>query len=215
MQRPAHGIGLTGDPQARDQPCGRRRSLALPTTTLSAARTVPTHANPDRRKGMTRTTTALAATAALIGGATLAVTAQGQNQPPQTITLHGGPAAKRDVKQIDVKPRGTSIGDQTLAAETLRREGTPIGRALVDCTALDASYGGPVCVVTLLTREGQITAQGASEHRALPGSGGDPGTAEVFAITGGTGTYAGATGNLRLRSTSKGDTFTLTLGATA
>jgi hypothetical protein len=162
---------------------------------------------------MIRTTIALAAAATLIGGATLAVTAHGQSQPPQTITLHGGPAATRDIKQIDVKPRGTSLGDRTLAAETLRRDRKPILRALVDCSALDASYGGPMCVVTLLTREGQITAQGASEDRALPGSGGDPGTAEVFAITGGTGTYTGANGTLRVRSTSTGDTFTITLGA--
>jgi hypothetical protein len=164
---------------------------------------------------MTRITIALAASAtlAVAGGAALAVTAHGQGQPPRTITLRGGPAAERDIKQIDVAPHGTSLGDRTLAAETLRRGGAPIGRALVDCTALDASYQGQTCAVTLLTREGQLTAQGASANRALPGSGGDPGTAQVYAITGGTGRYLGATGTLRVRSTSKGDTFTATLGA--
>jgi hypothetical protein len=169
---------------------------------------------------MTRTTIALAATAALIGGTTLAVTAQGQDQSPQTITLQGGPAAKRDMKQIDVKPRGTSVGDRFLVAETLRRDAKPIGRLLLDCTAVDASYKGQNCVITLLTRDGQITAQGGGEDRPLPGSGGDPGsgdpqTGDVFAITGGTGAYAGATGTLRVRSTSKGDTLTITLGASA
>ena len=40
---------------------------------------------------MTRTTIALAVTAALIGGAALAVTAQGQDQSAQTITLRAAP----------------------------------------------------------------------------------------------------------------------------
>jgi hypothetical protein len=164
---------------------------------------------------MTRTTIALAATAALIGGATLAVTAQGQDQSAQTIMLRGGPAAKRDMKQIDVKPRGTSVGDRFLVAETLRRDRKPIGRLLLDCTAVDASYQGQNCVITLLTRDGQITAQGGGEDRPLPGSGGNPATGDLFAITGGTGTYAGATGTLRVRSTRKGDTLTITLGASA
>jgi hypothetical protein len=115
------------------------------------------------------------------------------------------------MKQIDVKPRGTSVGGRFLVAETLRRDRKPIGRALLDCTALDASYLGKNCAITLLTRDGQITAQGGGEDRPLPGSGGDPGTGDVFAITGGTGTYAGATGTLRVRSTRKGDRLTITL----
>ncbi|MGH2967681.1 MAG: hypothetical protein ACRDK0_01255 [Solirubrobacteraceae bacterium] len=164
---------------------------------------------------MTRTIIALAATAALIGGATLAVTAHGQDQPPQTITLQGGPAKQRDIKQIDVKPRGTSVGDRFLVAETLRRDRKPIGRMLTDCIAVDASYEGRICSITLVTRDGQITAQGGGVDRPLPGRGSDPETADVFAITGGTGTYAGATGTLRVRSTRKGDTLTITLGASA
>src|SRR4051794_7853660 len=160
---------------------------------------------------MSRTTIAVAAVAALSGGAALAVTAQGQGQTSKTITVTAGQPARRDIKQIDLKPHAESLGDQNIGAVTVRRDGKPIGRVLSQCTAVDASYEGQTCTITLLTRDGQIIAQGAGEDRALPGHGGSPDTADVFAITGGTGTYAGTTGTLRPRSTSKGEKFTVTL----
>ena len=160
---------------------------------------------------MRHTATLIAASAALIGGAALAVTAQGQDQTTKTITFTAGQPARRDMKQIDIKPRGESLGDQTIGAVTVRRNGKPTGRLLDQCTAVDASYEGQTCTITLLTRDGQIIAQGAGEDRALPGHGGNPATDDVFAITGGTGTYAGTTGTLRPRSTSKGEKITVTL----
>ena len=156
---------------------------------------------------MRHTTIAIAASAALIGGAALAVTAQGQDQTTKTITFTAGQPARRDIK-----PRGESLGDQTIGAVTVRRNGKPTGRLLNQCTAVDASYEGQTCTITLLTRDGQIIAQGAGEDRALPGHGGNPGTDDVFAITGATGTYAGATGTVRPRGTRKGATITVTLG---
>jgi hypothetical protein len=161
---------------------------------------------------MRRTTIAVAASAALIGGAALAVTAQGQDQTTKTITFTAGQPARRDIKQIDIKPSGESLGDQNLGAVTVRRDGNPIGRLLSQCTAVDASYEGQTCTIILVTRDGQIIAQGAGEHRALPGQGGNPGnTDDVFAITGGTGIYAATTGTLRPRATSNGAQITVTL----
>ena len=164
---------------------------------------------------MRHTTIAIAASAALIGGAALAVTAQGQDQTTKTITFTAGQPARRDIKQIDIKPSGESPGDQNLGAVTVRRDGKPIGRLLSQCTAVDASYEGQMCTITLLTRDGQIIAQGAGEDRALPGHGGNPGTGagtgDVFAIIGGTGAYARTTGTVRPRSTRKGEKITVTL----
>jgi hypothetical protein len=160
---------------------------------------------------MTRTTIALAAGAALIGGGALAVTAQGQGQTPRTITFMAAQPAKRDIKQIDVKPRGESLGDQTIGAVTVRLGGKPVGRLITACAAVDARYEGQMCTIIILTRDGEITAQGAGEHRALPGQGGDPGTSDVFAITGGTGAYQRATGTVRPRSTSRGATIIVAL----
>jgi hypothetical protein len=99
-----------------------------------------------------------------------------------------------------------------IVAGTIRRDGRPVGRVVTDCTAVDATYQGQQCLITLLTGDGQITAQGAGEHRRLPGGGGESAAGDEFAITGGTGAYAGATGTARTRSTSKGDTVTVTLG---
>ena len=61
---------------------------------------------------MRHTTIAIAASAALIGGAALAVTAQGQDQTTKTITFTAGQPARRDIKQIDIKPHGESLGDE-------------------------------------------------------------------------------------------------------
>ena len=152
-----------------------------------------------RSPAMNRSKLILATSAAVLGAATLAVAAHGQNPPGQTITLQGGPAIKRDMSEVDVKPRGISVGDRFLVAETLRRDGKPVGRLLFDCTALDASYRGQHCTITLVTRDGQITAQGGGEDRPLPGQGGDPGTSDIYAVTGGTGTYAGARGTLSVK----------------
>ncbi len=190
---------------------GEAGSPALPMTAPAVARTVVAF-HPTRSTSMRHTTLAIAASAALIGGAALAVTAQGQDQTTKTITFTAGQPARRDIKQIDIKPSGESLGDQNIGAVTVRRDGKPIGRVLSQCTAIDARYEGQTCTITLLTRDGQIIAQGAGEHRALPGHGGNPGnTDDVFAITGGTGTYAGTTGTLRPHSTSKGAKFTVTL----
>jgi Na+-translocating ferredoxin:NAD+ oxidoreductase RnfG subunit len=160
---------------------------------------------------VTRTTIALAASAAIAGGAALAVSAQGQAQQSQTIVFTASQPRKRDMKQIDVKPRGESLGDQVIGAVTVRLDGKPVGRLINQCTAADRTYQGQMCTITLLTRDGQITAQGAGEHRPLPGRGGNPGTGDTFAITGGTGGYAGAIGTVTPRSTSNGETITVSL----
>jgi hypothetical protein len=161
---------------------------------------------------MHRRTAAAATLAALAGGAALAVAADAQDGSPRTIDFGLRAPAARDFKQLDVKPRGTSPGDRSVGAQTVTLAGHPVGRALLDCVALDASYRGRACTVTLVTREGQLTAQGGGEDRALPGHGGHGRTGDVFAITGGTGGYAGARGTLRVHSGRRGGgTATATL----
>jgi len=160
---------------------------------------------------VTRKLTMLMATAAVAGGGLLAVTAQGQTGQAHKLVFTAGQPNKRDIKQIDVKPRGESLGDQVIGAITIRQAGKPIGRLINECSAADATYEGQMCEITLLTRAGQIIAQGAGEHRPLPGTGGDPGTGDVFAITGGTGAYAGASGTVTPRSTSHGESVTVVI----
>ena len=46
--------------------------------------------------------------------------ARPHGQDRRTLAFDGSAPARRDVKQIDVRPRGFSIGDQFVAAITLR-----------------------------------------------------------------------------------------------
>lgn len=130
----------------------------------------------------------------------------------RTITLTAAPLSPRDDKQIDVKPRGISVGDRSLGAQTLRDGKRPVGRLVGECVQLDARYAGQQCVLTLILRDGLITTQEAGLNRKLPGAslptdeGGDR-----SAITGGTGAYAGASGTLTIKPRRKGDTLTIAL----
>src|SRR5262249_59727988 len=92
-------------------------------------------------------------------------------QSAHTLTFTAPPPGKHDARQVDVGPRGMSLGDSTVSAQTLHLDGKPVGRVLMDCVALDYAYQGRSCTLTLLTRQGQIIAQGGGEERPLPGSG--------------------------------------------
>jgi hypothetical protein len=161
---------------------------------------------------MPRRTLAAAAVAAVLGGGVLAATASGQDAG-RTIELTGGAPAKRDVTQVDVRPRGMSIGDEYIAAQTLRSGGRVAGRVHVVCTLVDRSYAGQDCRITLLLADGQISATGGGLDRPVPGVGdgsagadGDP-----FAITGGTGAYDGAAGTLLVKPVGVGSRLTVSL----
>jgi hypothetical protein len=158
---------------------------------------------------MHKTTTVIATAAALLGGAGLAVSAHGQTA--RTLTFTAPLPGKHDARQVDVKPRGMSLGDSMVAAQTIHLDGKPVGRVLTDCVALDYRYQGRSCTLTLLTREGQIIALGGGEERPLPGHGPVAGTEDTFAVTGGTGTYAGATGTVHASQDAHGETIVVRL----
>ena len=99
---------------------------------------------------------------------------------------------------MDVPPHGLSLGDSDVGAVSLRRNGELFGRAMVVCTINDASFKGLQCAMTLVLRKGQITVQGGGLDRKLPHAP-SPRNADVFAVTGGTGIYAGANGTLTIR----------------
>jgi hypothetical protein len=160
---------------------------------------------------MHKTSVLIATSAALIGGAGLAVSAHGQTA--RTLTFTAPLPGRHDARQVDVSPRGMSLGDGSVAAQTIRLNGQPVGRMLTDCVALDYRYRGRACTLTLVTRQGQIIAQGGGEERPVPGHSGDAGTSDTFAVTGGTGEYAGATGTISARQSRRGETIAVTLGS--
>jgi hypothetical protein len=146
--------------------------------------------------------------AAALFGATAVRAAHGDTG--RTLTFTVPPPAARDQHQVDVPPRGLSLGDQTVGAVSLRTHGQLFGRALVVCTISDASFQGQQCAMTLVLRNGQITVHGGGLDRRLPHS--PPlGGPDVFAVTGGTGRYTGATGTLTIRHGQHADFFIVSL----
>lgn len=148
---------------------------------------------------------------ALMAAATIA-TLSAQGQEPRTLEFSSPPPSARDDKEIDVRPRGTSIGDQSIGAISLRSGGRLVGRLMAVCTANDRSFEGRQCVITLVLRDGQLTAHGGGLDRRIPGAPGHGHQGDSFAVTGGTGAYEGASGALTLRETRGGRTeVTVTL----
>jgi hypothetical protein len=132
-----------------------------------------------------------------------------QGEPGRTLMFRVPPPPPRDHVHVDVPPHGLSLGDRDLGAVSLRRNGALSGRALVVCTINDASFQGLQCDWTLVLRKGQITGQGGGLDRKLPHA--TSPRNDVFAVTGGTGIYAGASGTLAIRHGSHADFFTVTL----
>jgi hypothetical protein len=66
------------------------------------------------------------------------------------------------------------------------------------------------CTLTAVLTDGTITLQGVALGKRLPGA--STPAAEVYAITGGTGAYAGASGTMKRSGNGKVDTDVFSLG---
>ena len=137
---------------------------------------------------MKRTAVGLAAVAAL--GVAALIPSVGQSQAPRTITLD---SHTKSVKVVDLPPRGkSSAGDLVMAISTLRNsEGARVGTEYLRCnltgrarTFESANYE---CTSTQKFRDGTITYAGSVRLAAHE---------ITVAVTGGTGAYDGASGNL-------------------
>jgi hypothetical protein len=149
-------------------------------------------------------TLAAAATAAGIA----ALPAAGHDAKPSGTLTFTTTQGKGDEVYVDERPRGESVGDRFLISSTLRRSGDLAGRLEGDCVGLDARYEALDCALTIILRDGLLTAKGAYTSKQIPGVGR---TTEQYAITGGTGAYAGAAGAIRRRAgADERDTLTVT-----
>ena len=153
-------------------------------------------------------------TKSLLGAAAIAVTiaiAAGSagvaSESPRTLTYRGFETG-RDAKTVDVRPKGESVGDRYLASLTLRRAGEITGRLEVECTAVDGTYEGHMCTLVAIVEDGTLTFQSAGLGRPIPNVGNPP---EVYAVTGGTGSYADAGGTMTVEPTAKGERVTIEL----
>jgi hypothetical protein len=111
-------------------------------------------------------------------------------------------ATYSQTEQLDLGTTGLSLGDQFVYSETLTRGGQEIGDSGGVCTVTHVTPPGDIfknhCIATLSLQHGQITGQGLVEA-------GGPNATDPFtvAITGGTGAYRGASGEVIIRYVSE------------
>lgn len=145
-------------------------------------------------------TAALIATAGLAGGLTggiLIGTANADDPPSSTgsnvrvlrFEQHVDPKTNKD---IDGGETGFSVGDQQVFRDPLTRGGRQVGTAqgFGEVTYLTSTQLGITGVVTADLDEGTLALRFSAVEDLSAG----PASTSVSAITGGTGRYAGATG---------------------
>jgi hypothetical protein len=147
--------------------------------------------------------------AALSAAAAFVLPAAGQQPAGRTLTFTST-QSRRDFTALDLGRHGESVGDRFEFATTLRQAGRVAGRLESDCVGVDATYRMLDCGVIVLLADGRLTMHGGYLARSVPGVGG---TGEQYAVTGGTGAYAGASGTMRRRGNGTSDTVTITLTA--
>jgi hypothetical protein len=109
----------------------------------------------------------------------------------QTLRLH-----ERDTGNafLDLGGKGPSIGDELVGASALtNRAGHSAGTDNFVCTSVTANDATFQCTVVYALHRGRVTAQGQA---TITGS--HPLFDELFAITGGTGAYQNARGEVRI-----------------
>jgi hypothetical protein len=94
---------------------------------------------------------------------------------------------------LDLGDPGPSAGDTQVFLDDVQRNGTTVGTSAGSCTITLFTETRLVgaCTATLMLPEGTITAQGAFDEDPSAGPSG-----YVWAVTGGTGRYAGAGGEV-------------------
>lgn len=149
-----------------------------------------------------RTATMLAALGLAAGVGSVAALAGAAGDDPasaagaQTLVFTAK-VAPGEAGGIDTGPKGISVGDTLVDVVSLRQAGKPAGRMHVVGTVLDTRYQGTQQALTIFVRGGTIEALGGGVNRAVPGAGASS-TADVRAVVGGTGDYAGAAGELEI-----------------
>ncbi|MDQ4052747.1 MAG: hypothetical protein M3237_08595 [Actinomycetota bacterium] len=122
-----------------------------------------------------------------------------------TFTLDGEGG---DYDQVGGGKNGTSLGGHHMAAMTLESDGKVAGRMLMDCTVADPTYDGQTCSGLALVDGGTLAFENVGLHEPIPGI--DPGE-EAYAVTGGTGEYAGASGEMVVGQEENDAPVTITL----
>ncbi len=132
--------------------------------------------------------TAIAIAALVVGLAIPALGASGHNGQDRTFRAT---ATVAEVSQIDLGATGPSLGDEIVFSGYLLQGRNQVGHQGLVCTTVSLARQEAQCVATYSFGSGQITAQAL----VILGSS----TPYDVAITGGTGAYEGAAGQVHVR----------------
>jgi hypothetical protein len=95
---------------------------------------------------------------------------------------------------LDLGAEGESLGDQLVFSSKLLKDGDVVGHDAVVCTLVSVERQEGQCVATTWFDDGQITLQGLINFTEDP---------PAVPITGGSGKYEGAEGELHIRPVSE------------
>ncbi|MFP3712156.1 allene oxide cyclase barrel-like domain-containing protein [Puerhibacterium sp. TATVAM-FAB25] len=127
------------------------------------------------------------ATLGLAAGAASSAAARSGNDRDHTIRVD---ATITEVAMVDLGAKGPSLGDQIVFTNELTRGGREVGHEGAVCTAVSLERQEAQCVATFELRGGQITVQGLVTLGSME--------TYALAITGGSGAYQDAAGELRV-----------------
>ena len=136
-----------------------------------------------------RTVLTTAAVLAGAGSLLVAVPAAAGDHPLRLTTV----AVPDRNTDLDLGAPGPSAGDAQVFLDDVQRDGETVGTSAGSCTLVAFTETRLVgaCSATLTLPEGTLTAQGAFDEDPSAGPGGF-----VWAVTGGTGRYTGAGGEV-------------------
>jgi hypothetical protein len=134
---------------------------------------------------------AVALVALAVGVVSPALGASGDDDKERTIRVVG---ITTEQEFLDLGAEGDSLGDQFIFTDKLLKGGKEVGHAGVVCTVISVERGEAQCVATAWFRDGQITAQALVSFAEGP---------PAFPITGGSGKYVGAEGEVHSRPVSE------------
>ena len=142
---------------------------------------------------LSRRTRGITLTAAVLAGAGslfVTVPASAGDHHPLRLTTVAVPDRNTD---LDLGAPGPSAGDTQVFLDDLQRKGRTVGNSAGSCTLTLVSETRLVgaCTATLMLPEGTITTQGVFDEDPSAGP-----TGFVWAVTGGTGRYADAGGEV-------------------
>ena len=124
---------------------------------------------------------------AMVVGTTLTVASAGGNEVELRFR-----AKTTEQTFLDLGEKGDSLGDQFIFHDVLRQAGQRVGHDGGVCTLTSVEGGQAQCLVTAYLSEGQITIQGLIVET------GQTPERFTFAVTGGTGQYEGASGEVHV-----------------